>query len=143
MIFKGLAVNMRMKSATFGCAAVDSVEESLAAGVKMVAAGVAAIPIRTKTTIAVMDLASITAIIMGLLSVSPTGSVIGMAAGGGRMQGGAYLLPSLYITLLAPLVSCSASGCSAIKLSMWRMRFSSSISSMAIRMPVSSTSPKP
>ena len=36
MIFKGLAVNMRMKSATFGCAAVDSVEESLAAGVKMV-----------------------------------------------------------------------------------------------------------
>lgn len=143
MIFKGLAVNMRMKSATFGCAAVDSVEESLAAGVKMVAAGVAAIPIRTKTTIAVMDLASITAIIMGLLSASPTGSVIGMAAGGGRMQGGAYLLPSLYITLLAPLVSCSASGCSAIKLSMWRMRFSSSISSMAIRMPVSSTSPKP
>ena len=142
MIFKGLAVNMRMKSATFGCAAVDSVEESLAAGVKM-GGGVAAIPIRTKTTIAVMDLASITAIIMGLLSASPTGSVIGMAAGGGRMQGGAYLLPSLYITLLAPLVSCSASGCSAIKLSMWRMRFSSSISSMAIRMPVSSTSPKP
>lgn len=40
MIFKGLAVNMRMKSATFGCAAVDSVEESLAAGVKMVGAGV-------------------------------------------------------------------------------------------------------
>ena len=143
MIFKGLAVNMRMKSATFGCAAVDSVEESLAAGVKMVG-GVAAIPIRTKTTaIAVMGLASITAIIMGLLSASPTGSVIGMAAGGGRMRGGAYLQPSLYITLLAPLVSCSASGCSAIKLSMWRMRFSSSISSMAIRMPVSSTSPKP
>lgn len=164
MIFKGLAVNMRMKSATFGCAAVDSVEERLAAGrkmvaagrkmmavdvkimaagVKMVAAGVAAIPIRTKTTIAVMGLASITAIIMGLLSASPTGGGIGMAAGGGRMRGGAYLLPSLYITLLAPLVSCSASGCSAIKLSMWRMRFSSSISSMAIRMPVSSTSPNP
>ncbi len=143
MIFKGLAVNMRMKSATFGCAAVDSVEESLAAGVKMVAAGVAAIPIRTKTTIAVMGLASIAAIIMGLLSASPTGSGICMATGGSRMRGGAYLQPSLYITLLAPLVSCSASGCSAIKLSMWRMRFSSSISSMAIRMPVSSTSPKP
>lgn len=157
MIFKGLVVNVRMESATFGCAAVESVEESLgvdrkmmavdvkimAAGVKMVAAGVAAIPIRTKTTIAVMGLASITAIIMGLLSASPTGGGIGMAAGGGRMRGGAYLLPSLYITLLAPLVSCSASGCSAIKLSMWRMRFSSSISSMAIRMPVSSTSPKP
>lgn len=142
MIFKGLVVNMRMKPATFGGAAVDSVEESLAAGVKMVAAGVAAIPIRIKTTIAVMGLASITAIIMGLLSASPTGGGIGMA-GGGRMRGGAYLQPSLYITLLAPLVSCSASGCSAIKLSMWRMRFSSSISSMAIRMPVSSTSPKP
>lgn len=136
MIFNGLVVNMRIESATFGCAAVDNVEESLAAGV-------AAIPIRTKTTIAVMGLASITAIIMGLLSASPTGSDIGMAAGGGRMRGGAYLQPSLYITLLAPLVSCSASGCSAIKLSMWRMRFSSSISSMAIRMPVSSTSPKP
>ena len=157
MIFKGLVVDIRMESATFGCAAVDSVEESLgvdrkmmavdvkimAAGVEMVAAGVAAIPIRTKTTIAVMGLASITAIIMGLLSASPTGGGIGMAAGGGRMRGGAYLQPSLYITLLAPLVSCSASGCSAIKLSMWRMRFSSSISSMAIRMPVSSTSPKP
>ena len=157
MIFKGLVANVRMESATFGCAAVESVEESLgvdrkmmaadvkmmAAGVKMMAAGVAAIPIRIKTTIAVMGLASITAIIMGLLSASPTGGGIGMAAGGGRMRGGAYLLPSLYITLLAPLVSCSASGCSAIKLSMWRMRFSSSISSMAIRMPVSSTSPKP
>ena len=157
MIFKGLAVNMRMESAIIVCAAVDSVEESLAAGVKtvaagvkmmaagvkMMAAGVAAIPIRIKTTIAVMGLASITAIIMGLLSASPTGGGIGMAAGGGRMRGGAYLQPSLYITLLAPLVSCSASGCSAIKLSMWRMRFSSSISSMAIRMPVSSTSPKP
>lgn len=157
MISKGLVVDMRMESATFGCAAVDSVEESLAAGVKMVAAdrkmvaagmkmgaaGVAAIPIRTKTTIAVMGLASITAIIMGLLSASSTGGGIGMAAGGGRMRGGAYLQPSLYITLLAPLVSCSASGCSAMKLSMWRMRFSSSISSMAIRMPVSSTSPKP
>ena len=35
MIFNGLVVDMRMKSATFGCAAVDSVEESLAAGVKM------------------------------------------------------------------------------------------------------------
>lgn len=157
MIFKGLVVDMRMESATFGCAAVDSVEESLgvdrkmmavdvkimAAGVEMVAAGVAAIPIRAKTTIAVMGLASITAIIMGVLSASPTGGGIGMAAGGGRMRGGAYLQPSLYITLLAPLVSCSASGCSAMKLSMWRMRFSSSISSMAIRMPVSSTSPKP
>lgn len=157
MIFKGLVVNVRMESATFGCAAVESVEESLgvdrkmmavdvkimAAGVEMVAAGVAAIPIRAKTTIAVMGLASITAIIMGLLSASPTGSSIGMAAGGGRMRGGTYLQPSLYITLLAPLVSCSDSGCSAIKLSMWRMRFSSSISSMAIRMPVSSTSPKP
>lgn len=157
MIFNGLVVDMRMESATFGCAAVESVEENLgvdrkmmavdvkimAAGVEMVAAGIAAIPIRTKTTIAVMGLASITAIIMGLLSASPTGSDIGMAAGGGRMRGGAYLQPSLYITLLAPLVSCSASGCSAIKLSMWRMRFSSSISSMAIRMPVSSTSPKP
>ena len=136
MIFKGLVVDMRMESATFGCAAVESVEESLGAGV-------AAIPIRTKTTIAVMGLASITAIIMGLLSASPTGGGIGMAAGGGRMWGGAYLQPSLYITLLAPLVSCSASGCSAMKLSMWRMRFSSSISSMAIRMPVSSTSPNP
>lgn len=157
MIFNGLVVDMGMESATIGCAAVDSVEESLgagrkmmavdvkimAAGRKMVAAGVAAIPIRTKTTIAVMGLASITAIIMGLLSASPTGGGIGMTAGGGRMRGGAYLQPSLYITLLAPLVSCSASGCSAIKLSMWRMRFSSSISSMAIRMPVSSTSPKP
>lgn len=57
---------MRMKSATFGCAAVDSVEESLGAGVKMVAAGGAAIPIRTQTTIAVMGLASIAAIIMGV-----------------------------------------------------------------------------
>ena len=143
MIFKGLVVDMGMESATFGCATVDSVEESLTAGVKMVAEGGADIPIRTKTTIAVMGLASITAIIMGLLSASPTGGGIGMAEGGDRMQGGAYLQPSLYITLLAPLVSCSASGCSAIKLSMWRMRFSSSISSMAIRMPVSSTSPKP
>lgn len=150
MIFNGLVVNMRIESATFGCAAVDSVEESLGAGRKMVAAGVktvaaggAAIPIRTKTTIAVMGLVSITAIIMGLFSASPTGGGIGMAAGGGWMRGGAYLQPSLYITLLAPLVSCSASGCSAMKLSMWRMRFSSSISSMAIRMPVSSTSPKP
>lgn len=143
MIFKGLAVNMRMESATYGCAAVDSVEESQGAGVKMVAAGGAAIPIHIKTTIAVMGLASITAIIMRLLSASPTGGGIGMAAGGGRMRGGAYLQPSLYITLLAPLVSCSASGCSAMKLSMWRMRFSSSISSMAIKMPVSSTSPKP
>lgn len=143
MIFKRLVVDMGMESATFGCAAVDSVEESLAAGVKMMAAGVAAIPIRTKTTIAVMGLASITAIIMGLLSASPAAGGFGMAAGGGRMRGGAYLQPSLYITLLAPLVSCSASGCSAIKLSMWRMRFSSSISSMAIRMPVSSTSPNP
>lgn len=143
MIFKGLVVNMRMEPATFGCATMNSVKESLGAGVKMMAAGVAAIPIRTKTTIAVMGLASITAIIMGLLSASPTGGGIGRAAGGGRMRGGAYLQPSLYITLLAPLVSCSASGCSAIKLSMWRMRFSSSISSMAIRMPVSSTSPKP
>lgn len=143
MIFNGLVVDIRMESATFGCAAVDSVEESLEVGVKMVAAGVAAIPIRTKTTIAVMGLVSITAIIMGLLSASPTGSGICMAAGGSRMRGGAYLQPSLYITLLAPLVSCSASGCSAIKLSMWRMRFSSSISSMAIRMPVSSTSPNP
>lgn len=150
MIFNGFVVNMRIESATFGCTAVDYVEESLgvdrkmmAAGVKTVAAGVAAIPIRTKTIIAVMGLASITAIIMGLLSASPTGGGISMAAGGGRMRGGAYLQPSLYITLLAPLVSCSASGCSAIKLSMWRMRFSSSISSMAIRMPVSSTSPKP
>lgn len=150
MIFKGLVANVRMESATFGCAAVESVEESLgvdrkmmAVDVKMVAAGVAAIPIRTKTTIAVMGLASITAIIMGSLSASPTGGGIGMAAGGGWMRGGAYLQPSLYITLLAPLVSCSASGCSAMKLSMWRMRFSSSISSMAIKMPVSSTSPKP
>lgn len=150
MIFKRLVVDAGMEPATFGCAAVDSVEVRLAAGVKMVAAGVkmvaadvAAIPIRTKTTIAVMGLVSITAIIMRLLSASPTAGGTGMAAGGGRMRGGAYLQPSLYITLLAPLVSCSASGCSAIKLSMWRMRFSSSISSMAIRMPVSSTSPKP
>lgn len=143
MIFKRLVVDVRMEPATFGCAAVDSVEERLEAGVKMVAAGGAAIPIRTKTTIAVMGLASITAIIMRLLSASPTGGGIGMTAGGGRIRGGAYLQPSLYITLLAPLVSCSASGCSAIKLSMWRIRFSSSISSMAIRMPVSSTSPKP
>lgn len=143
MIFKRLVVDVEMESAAFGCAAVDSVEERLAAGVKMVAGGVAAIPIRTKTTIAVMGLASITAIIMGLFSASPAAGGTGMAAGGGRMRGGAYLQPSLYITLLAPLVSCSASGCSAIKLSMWRIRFSSSISSMAIRMPVSSTSPKP
>lgn len=143
MIFNGLVVDTRMESATFDCAAVNSVEESLGAGVKMMAAGVAAIPIRIKTTIAVMGLASITAIIMGLLSASPAAGGFGMAAGGGRMRGGAYLQPSLHITLLAPLVSCSASGCSAIKLSMWRMRFSSSISSMAIRMPVSSTSPNP
>lgn len=143
MIFKRLVVDAGMELATFGCAAVDSVEERLAAGVKMVAAGGAVIPIRTKTTIAVMGLVSITAIIMELLSASPTGGGTGIAAGGGRMRGGAYLQPSLYITLLAPLVSCSASGCSAIKLSMWRMRFSSSISSMAIRMPVSSTSPNP
>lgn len=143
MIFKGLVVDMGMESATFGCAAVDSVEERLAAGVKMVAAGGAAIPIRAKTTIATMGLVSITAIIMWFLYASPTDGGTGRAAVGGRMRGGAYLLPSLYITLLAPLVSCSASGCSAIKLSMWRMRFSSSISSMAIRMPVSSTSPKP
>ena len=54
MIFKGLAVNIRMESATYGCAAVDSVEESLGAGVKMVAAGGAAIPIHIKTTLAVM-----------------------------------------------------------------------------------------
>lgn len=143
MIFKRLVVDAGMEPATIGCAAVDSVEERLAAGVKMVAGGGAAIPIRTKTTIAVMGLASITAIIMGLLSASPTACGTGRVAGGGRMRGGAYLQPSLYITLLAPLVSCSASGCSAIKLSMWRMRFSSSISSMAIRMPVSSTSPNP
>lgn len=143
MIFNGFMVDAGMESATFGCAAVDSVEERLAGGVKMVAGGGAAMPIRTKTTIAVMGLASITAIIMGLLSASPTGGGTGRATGGGRMRSGAYLQPSLYITLLAPLVSCSASGCSAIKLSMWRMRFSSSISSMAIRMPVSSTSPKP
>lgn len=89
MIFKGLVVDMGMKSAIIVCAAVNSVEESLGAGVKTVAAGVAAIPIRTKTTIAVMGLASITAIIMGLLSASPTGGGIGMAAGGGRMRGGA------------------------------------------------------
>lgn len=143
MIFKRLVVDAGMEPATFGSAAVDSVAERLAASVKTVAGGGAAIPIRTKTTIAVMGLVSITAIIMGLLSASPTGGGTGMAAGGGRVRGGAYLQPSLYITLLAPLVSCSASGCSAIKLSMWRMRFSSSISSMAIRMPVSSTSPKP
>lgn len=85
MIFKGLVVDMRMESATFGCTAVESVEESLGAGVKTVAAGVAAIPIRIKTTIAVMGLASITAIIMGLLSASPTGGGIGMVAGGSRM----------------------------------------------------------
>lgn len=143
MIFKRLVVDAGMEPATFGSAAVDSVAERLAASVKTVAGGGAAIPIRTKTTIAVMGLVSITAIIMGLLSASPTGGGTGMAAGGGRVRGGAYLQPSLYITLLAPLVSCSASGCSAIKLSMWRIRFSSSISSMAIRMPVSSTSPKP
>lgn len=143
MIFKRLVADMGMESAAFVCAAVDSVEVRRAAGVKTVAGGGAAIPIRAKTTIAVMGLVSITAIIMGLLSASPTGGGTGRATGGGRMRGGAYLQPSLYITLLAPLVSCSASGCSAIKLSMWRMRFSSSISSMAIRMPVSSTSPKP
>lgn len=143
MIFKRLVVDAGMEPATFGSAAVDSVAERLAASVKTVAGGGAAIPIRTKTTIAVMGLVSITAIIMGLLSASPTDGGTDMAAGGGRTRGGAYLQPSLYITLLAPLVSCSASGCSAIKLSMWRMRFSSSISSMAIRMPVSSTSPKP
>lgn len=143
MIFKGLVVDAGMEPATFDCAAVDNVEVRAAAGVKMMAAGDAAIPIRTKTTIAVMGLVSITAIIKGLLSASPTVCGTGRAAGGGRMRSGAYLQPSLYITLLAPLVSCSASGCSAIKLSMWRMRFSSSISSMAIRMPVSSTSPKP
>lgn len=32
MIFNGLVVDMGMESATFGCAAVDSVEERLAAG---------------------------------------------------------------------------------------------------------------
>lgn len=143
MIFNGLVVDAGMKPATIGCAAVDSVEERLAAGVKMVAAGGTAKPIRTKTTIAVMGLASITAIIMGLLSASPTGGGTGRATGGGRMRGGAYLQPSLYITLLAPLVSCSASGCSAIKLLIWRTRFSSKISSTAMRIPVSSTSPKP
>ena len=31
MIFKGLVVDMRMESATFGCTTVDSVEESLGA----------------------------------------------------------------------------------------------------------------
>lgn len=65
MIFNGLVVDMRMESATFGCAAVDYGEVSLGADRKMVAAGVAAIPIRIKTAIAVMGLASITAIIMG------------------------------------------------------------------------------
>ena len=50
---------------------------------------------------------------------------------------------SLYITLLAPLVICIASGCSLMNVSMWRMRLSSRISSTAMRMPVSSTSPKP
>ena len=58
MIFNGLVVDIRMESATFGCAAVDSVEESLgvdrkmmavdvkimAAGVEMVAAGCGAAP---------------------------------------------------------------------------------------------------
>ena len=115
MIFNGLVVDIRMESATFGCAAVDSVEESLGVDRKMMAVDV-------KIMAAGVEM---------------------MAAGGGWMRGGAYLQPSLYITLLAPLVSCSASGCSAMKLSMWRMRFSSSISSMAIRMPVSSTSPNP
>jgi len=35
----------------------------------------------------------------------------------------------------------TASGCSATKLLMWRMRFSSKISSTAMRIPLSSTSP--
>ena len=48
MIFNGLVVDMRMESATFGCAAVDYGEVSLGADRKMVAAGVAAIPIRIK-----------------------------------------------------------------------------------------------
>lgn len=48
MIFKRLVADMWMESATFGCAAVDNVEERLAASVKMVAGGGAAIPIRTK-----------------------------------------------------------------------------------------------
>ena len=48
-------------------------------------------------------------------------------------------------TTLLPLAMTAwrASGCSLTKLSMWRMRFSSKISSTAIRIPVSSTSPKP
>ena len=46
---------------------------------------------------------------------------------------------SLYITLLAPLVIFRASGCSLMNESIWRTRFSSSISSTAIKMPVSST----
>ena len=37
MIFQRLVVDVEMESAAFGCAAVDSVEERLAAGVKMVA----------------------------------------------------------------------------------------------------------
>ena len=40
MIFNGLVVDMRMESATFGCAAVDYGEVSLGADRKMVAAGV-------------------------------------------------------------------------------------------------------
>ena len=122
MIFNGLVVDIRMESATFGCAAVDSVEESLGVDRKMMAVDVKIMAAGVEMMAAGVEM---------------------MAAGGGWMRGGAYLQPSLYITLLAPLVSCSASGCSAMKLSMWRMRFSSSISSMAIRMPVSSTSPNP
>ncbi len=50
---------------------------------------------------------------------------------------------SLYIILFCPVVSSNVSRFSAMKLSMWRTRFSSKISSTAMRMPVSSTSPKP
>lgn len=60
----------------------------------------------------------------------------------GRVGVGAYIL--LFITMSSPLVMLSRhSGCSFTNDSMWRTRLLSNISSTAMRMPVSSTSPKP
>ena len=60
----------------------------------------------------------------------------------GRVGVGSYIL--LFITMSSPLVMLSRhSGCSFTNDSMWRTRLLSNISSTAMRMPVSSTSPKP
>ena len=96
------------------CVETGTVVVGTAEGRKAVAVGVVAIPIRTKTVIAVMGMVSITAIIIKRFSASPIAGGSGGAACGDGVQGGLYLLPFLYITLLAPLVSCNASGCSAI-----------------------------